>query len=170
MKTNIAIYLLFALALSSCESGGDAAYGESGNSNYDFWVTIEEAQEKAYDEGKYIILDVYTEWCGYCRRMNQETYADDRVQNALNDYFYPVRINAESDREVTFLNESYTMRELAMQLGATSYPTTVFLSPEGEPIAVQPGFIEANRFHKMLSFVGSESYQTTTFEEYSQSK
>ncbi len=169
MKSVFFISALLSFFVISCNSGSDTALSETASQDYDFWVTLEEAQDKAYDEGKYIVLDVYTEWCGFCRRMNQETYGDEGVQENLDRYFYPVRINAESDREVTFLGETYTMESLALQFGVGSYPTTIFIAPNGEPIAVQPGFIDAPTFRRMLSFVGSESYNTVSFEEYSNS-
>ncbi len=169
MKLHFLLLLASVAALSSCNSSSDAAEIQTGNTDYDFWVTIEEAQEMAYNEGKHIVLDVYTEWCGFCRRMNQETYGDERVQEALNRYFYPVRIDAESGQEITFLDESYTMQDLSLQFGVRSFPTTIFLSPEGEPLAVQSGFIEAQQFYQMLSFVGSESYQSKSFQQYIES-
>ena len=169
MKINIIILLVVAGLAVSCDSESDAAGSNVSPNDYDFWVTLEQAQRQAIDEGKYILLDIYTEWCGFCRRMNKETYADKRVQNALDSYFYPVRINAESSTRVTFLGETYAMRDLAHAFGVSSYPTTIFITPDGEPVASQPGFIEAARFHKMLSFVGSESYKNQTFQQYSES-
>jgi len=169
MKIHYVILLVIALLASSCNSKSDAANNNPSSGDYDFWVTLEQAQEQAVDEGKYILLDIYTEWCGFCRRMNKETYADNRVQEALDRYFYPVRIDAESTTRVTFHGETYAMRDLAHAFGVSSYPTTIFISPSGEPVASQPGFIEAASFHKMLSFVGSESYKNQTFQQYSES-
>ncbi|MEX2657605.1 MAG: thioredoxin fold domain-containing protein [Balneolales bacterium] len=165
MKVSILVISL----LASCGGGDDVSDQSSQNGQYDFWVSIEKAQEKALDDGKYIVLDVYAEWCGFCRRMNLETYADQRVQDALDRYFHPVRINSESERKVTFLNEDYTQRELAMNFGVNTLPTTIFISPEGEPIAAQPGFIDADIFHRMLSYVGTESYQNVSFQQYTDS-
>lgn len=156
------------LIFSSCSAEGDAAEKGAPERDYSFWVTLEDAQRQAADEGKYVLLDVYTEWCGFCRRMNRETYADKSVQDVIDRYFYAVRIDAESQQKVSFQNETYSMEELAQAFGVASFPTTIFISPTGEPVASQPGFIEAGRFHKMLSFVGSKSYQTQTFQQYSE--
>jgi len=169
MKVHYSILLVVALVAVTCNSKSDASGGNTSGDEYDFWVTLEQAQAQALDEGKYILLDIYTEWCGFCRRMNKETYADTRVQEALDRYFYPVRIDAESANRVTFHGETYAMRDLAHAFGVSSYPTTVFISPQGEPVASQPGFIEAASFYKMLSFVGSESYKNETFQQYSES-
>lgn len=168
MPLRIVILLLVSTLAISCSSDSDASESQATEPEQDFWVSLEEAQHQALDKGRYILLDVYTEWCGFCRRMIRETYADKRVQEALDQYFYPVRIDAESSRTVAFQGESYTMQDLALAFGVQSFPTTIFLNPRGEPVALQPGFIEAERFHKMLSFVGSESYRNQTFQQYSQ--
>ena len=164
------ITLLFLIfTMNACGSDSENAMGHSAENDYDFWVSMETAERKAFDEGKYMVLDIYTEWCGFCRRMNQETYADERVQDALDRYYYPVRINAESAENVIFQGNSYEMRDLAAEFAVRSYPTTVFISPEGETVAAQAGFIEAETFYRMLSFVGSESYRNKTFQQYSES-
>lgn len=155
---------------SSCSSRSDAANNYNTEPQHGFWVTVEEAQELALDNNKYILLDIYTEWCGFCRRMNAETYANSKVQQSIDDYFYAVRVDAESTDMITFLGEKYTKRDMAMLFGVRSFPTTVFLTPQGEPIAAQPGFIDAARFEKMLTFVGSESYKTQTFQQYAESQ
>lgn len=169
MRLRFFLPLLFLTLAFSCNAETDASGNQPAEQDQKFWVSLEEAQSEALDKGKYILLDVYTEWCGFCRRMIRETYADKRVQEALDQYFYPVRIDAESSRMVAFQGENYTMADLALAFGVQSFPTTIFLNPQGEPVALQPGFIEPGRFHKMLSFVGSESYRTQTFQQYSES-
>ncbi len=169
MPYRIFIPLLVALFALSCSSDSGAVENQPAEQDHDFWVSLEEAQNQALDKGRYILLDVYTEWCGFCRRMNRETYADKQVQEALDQYFFPVRIDAESSHVVAFQCQSYSMQDLALAFGVQSFPTTIFLNPQGEPVALQPGFIEAERFHKMLSFVGSESYRTQTFQQYTES-
>ena len=162
-------YVLLLAFISSCSSRSDAANNHNAEPQHEFWVTIEEAQELASKNSKYILLDIYTEWCGFCRRMNAETYANNKVQQSIDDYFYAVRVDAESSDIVTFLGEKYSKRDMAMLFGVRSFPTTVFLTPQGEPIAAQPGFIDAARFHTMLAYVGSESFKTQTFQQYAES-
>jgi thioredoxin-related protein len=169
MKLRFLLPLALAFVTISCSAETDAAENQPVDQQQSFWVTLEQAQTQARDQGKYILLDVYTEWCGFCRRMIRETYADKRVQEALDRYFYPVRIDAESSRQVKFQGENFSMADLALAFGVQSFPTTIFLNPDGEPVALQPGFIEPGRFHKMLSFVGSESYRYQTFQQYSES-
>ncbi|MCH8558985.1 MAG: thioredoxin fold domain-containing protein [Balneolia bacterium] len=123
------------------------------------WVTMEEAIANGSENNKKILVNVYTDWCGYCRQMDEEVYTKDRVQSALDEHYYAVRINAESSEQVVFNGQSMSMQELAMGLGATGYPTTIFLTEEGEPLGFQPGFIDSGTFERLLVYVGIEAYE-----------
>ncbi|AXJ02070.1 Thioredoxin-related protein [Cyclonatronum proteinivorum] len=136
--------------------GGEKFVPENAFTN---WLDLEEAIEKAQQADKKILIDVYTDWCGYCRRMDAETYTRDRVQTAINDHFYAVRINAESSERVNYLGQVMSMSDFAMSLGVTGFPTTIFLTNEGEPLGFQPGFIDFNTFERLLVYVGTEAYE-----------
>jgi thioredoxin-related protein len=77
-----------------------------------------------------------------------------------------VRLNAESKSKVVFNGRSYTEEDLAKSMGVTSYPSTIFITPEGKTIGYQPGYMDATLFARLLRFVASGSYQTTTFETF----
>lgn len=123
------------------------------------WIGLEEAITSARASDKKILIDVYTDWCGYCKKMEAETYTRNRVQAAINEHFYAVRINAESSRKVNYLGQEMSMSEFAMGLGVTGFPTTIFLTHEGEPLGFQPGFIDFNTFERLLVYVGTEAYE-----------
>ena len=129
-------------------------------------LNLQQAQELAKKESKKVILDVYTDWCGYCRRMISEVYPSDEVQSVVGDYYYVVRVNAESSKEIWFNGKKYTEQSLARSFGVSSFPTTVFVGSDGVAIGVQPGFMEAPIFSKLLEFVGSDAYKTMSFDEF----
>lgn len=132
----------------------------------DVWYSMEEAQEKASAENKKIIISVYTDWCNICRRMDREVFSKDEIHKTFSDYYYPVRLNAESDKEVTFNGETYSESELALAFGVTSYPTAVFVDEAGEAFGSQPGFIDKDMFQDILVFVGSNAYKNQSFQEF----
>lgn len=123
------------------------------------WTSIEQAVSQASQENKKILVDVYTDWCGYCKKMKAETYTTNRVQTAIGDNFYAVKINAESGEMITYGGEQMSMQEFAMNLGVTSFPTTIFLTPSGEPLGFQPGFIDSETFERLLVYVGDDIYE-----------
>ncbi|MEX0780766.1 MAG: thioredoxin fold domain-containing protein [Balneolales bacterium] len=132
----------------------------------DVWYSIEEAQERAEAEDKKIVIAVYTEWCTICRRMDREVFANDNILETFTDYFYPVRLNAESDKKVEFNGELYTESELALAFGVYSYPTTVFVDEDGSPVGSQPGYIEKDLYKDILVFVGSNAYKSESFDNF----
>src|SRR5690242_21519635 len=68
------------------------------------WMTIEEALEKSKSEKRKIFVDVYTDWCGWCKVMDRETFADPEVAKVLNEKFYAVKLNAETKKEDVTIN------------------------------------------------------------------
>lgn len=146
---------------------------KSGNAD-DGWPTwtgskiysMDDAQSLAKQHGKKVVVEVYAVWCGFCRKMAAETHPTEIVKKTVDDLFYLVRVDAESDRQVIFNGETMTESELAASFGVSSFPTTVFVDTNGDPLGFQPGFMDAQMYSNLLSFVGTESYKTETFEEY----
>jgi thioredoxin-related protein len=164
----ISILVLLPAFLTGCEPPKD----ETRMPNYAFvefeaeTVSLEVAIQRAAEDDKKILVDIYTDWCGFCRKMLNETYPTSEVQTALENYYHYVRLDAESNDRVTYMGRTVTKRELAVQLGATGFPTTVFLTSKGEPLGMQPGFIDAPTFERLLVYVAKDAYQTTSFDEF----
>lgn len=163
----IAILVLF---IFSCDNSETSAQTNTSAGSEDglkvAWVPLHKALENAKTDQKKILIDVYTEWCAYCRRMNTETYADATVMETINDYFYPVRLNAESKNFIDFDGQAVTEQELALAFGVRGYPTTVILDFDGTAVGKQPGFMEATDFNNLLSYVGSNAYKDTPFDDF----
>ena len=129
-------------------------------------ISLEVALEKASEENKKILVDVYAAWCPYCQRMHSDVYTSEEVVKAISDYFIWVQINVESDNKVTYLGTEMTEAEFARALDNKNVPTTYFLNDEGAIIGVQPGYLDDDVFANLLNFVGSDAYLNTSFEEY----
>ena len=143
------------------------------------WYTWEEAVAANAKQPKKILVDVYTDWCGWCKKMDATTFKDEAVMAYLRENFYPVKFDAEQKEDVvfngyTFKFQPYGRRgahELAIQLlnGRMSYPSIVYLNEKFEIITVSPGFKQAGDIMKELHFVGDEVYKDKTWAEYQQS-
>lgn len=103
---------------------------------------------------RYVLVDVYTDWCGWCKRMDREVYARDDIRDYLERHFITVKLNAESNESMTFQGETRTARGIASGYRVTGYPTTIFLTPEGEHLANVPNYIPADRFLLLLRYIG----------------
>lgn len=102
------------------------------------WLSIEEGMRRMEQAPKPMILDFYTDWCGWCKHMMKTTYANPGLAQYINTNFYPVKFNAEGKDTITFQGKEYkptssetkAPHELAIQLlqGKLMYPTTLFMS------------------------------------------
>ena len=66
------------------------------------WVSFEEAVKTNKTKPKLMLIDVYTSWCGYCKKMDRTTFQDSVMIDFLNDNFHCAKINAEMSSDVIF--------------------------------------------------------------------
>lgn len=127
------------------------------------WVSIEDGLRQANESGKKVLVNVYTDWCDFCKKMTNTVYPDSTVRASVYDHFVSVGLNAESEKVVRYQGEMLTEKELARKLGIRSYPTMLFLNPDGELILQSNGYMPANDFNRMLMYMGSNAYLTMEF-------
>lgn len=144
------------------------------------WVSIEEVEQKCKEEPRKVLVDVYTSWCGYCKKMDKTSYRDKEVVDYINKHFYAVKFNAEYKKELSFQGNQYKyvrkngsgIHELAYALmggGGGGYPTTVFLDEQLRLIQAVPGYIPKKEFHEMVSFFEEGALKEISWEEYHKS-
>jgi thioredoxin-related protein len=144
-------WMLLLIALAPWPAAAPAA--ESGRAELG-WLNWNQGISEASITRRPILIDVYTDWCGWCKRMDRDVYSRDDVRGYLNQHFILVRLNAESADEASYGGRTLTSRALAQQL--TGYPTTIFLKSNGEHIANVPGYVPADRFKLMLRYIGED--------------
>ncbi len=142
------------------------------------WHSWEEAIEKSKKDKKKIFVDVYTDWCGWCKKMDKSTFADESIIRYINANYYPVKFNAEMESSVTLKGTEYKFisnglrgyHELAAQLlsGKMSYPSMVFLDEEFNMIQAIPGFQNTDTFGMIISYFGSNNHKVMPWNKFSQ--
>ncbi|MBD98510.1 MAG: thioredoxin [Verrucomicrobia bacterium] len=163
------VLLLVAVLLSSW---GIMAQGQKVN-----WVSFEEAVKLNEKEPRKFIIDVYTDWCGWCKRMDQTTFKDPVVIKYINDKYWAVKLNAERKDTVwlgeqMFINENPKGKRSAHQLaiallnGKMSYPTVVYLDENVDLLSKVPGYVDAQTIAPILRWFGENVYLNTSFEDY----
>lgn len=141
------------------------------------WYTWEEAVELNKTAPKKLFVDVYTDWCGWCKRMDKTTFADSTVAAYLASNFYPVKLNAEQKADIQFNGQTFKyidsgngrgVHSLAYSLldGNMRYPNFVYLNEKYERIMISPGYKEPADIVKELKFAAEEQYNKTTWEKY----
>jgi len=133
------------------------------------WKSIADAMTEAPKTDKKIVLDVYTDWCGWCKRMDKSTYSDDEVTSYISKKYIASKMNPEKEGKVTFQGKEYSHREFAQALGVRGYPATAFFNEKGELLTVVAGYIQTEEFKKILTYFGDDIYKTTSWEDYSKS-
>jgi thioredoxin-related protein len=101
-----------------------------------------------------VLVDVYTDWCGWCKRMDRDVYARADVQDYLARKFVTVKLDAESGDAAHYEGRAYTSRTLAARFGVTGYPMTMFLSASGAHLGSVPGYSPPQEFLLLLRFIG----------------
>lgn len=130
------------------------------------WYPMEEAQQLASENDKKVLIFAEAEWCTYCKQMYEEVFPEKAVQDSLEKYYYPVRVDIESQEPMNFNERELTGREFAREHQVSGTPTTFFVDQEGEILGAQPGFIPADVFQGLLAYVGNDLFGKIEFEEY----
>src|SRR6266851_2279433 len=104
---------------------------EIGRGSITWQRDLNRAFDVAKAEGKLIVVDVYTDWCGWCKKMDKTVYADPAVV-ALSRRQVFVKVNAE-DRDQG--------QAFARQMGVSGYPTTIILDGQARVLHVAEGYI-----------------------------
>lgn len=118
------------------------------------WREWDAGLREARTSGKPVLVDVYTDWCGWCKRMDRDVYARADVRAYLAKRFVTIKLDAEGADSESWRGGSYTSRSLAAQFRVTGYPTTIFLDSRGEHLVNVPGYVPADRFLLLLQFIG----------------
>ncbi len=137
------------------------------------WMSFAEAVEKSKTEKRKIFIDVYTDWCGWCKVMDKNTFSEPNIAKILNEDFYPVKFDAEQREDVVFRgttfkfipsgNKGYHQLAAALLNNKLSYPTVVFLDEEFAMIQPLSGYQKPEDFHKIIQFIGEDHYKTLTW-------
>ncbi len=140
------------------------------------WLTFKEAQEKNKQVQKPFIVDIYTDWCGWCKHMMKTTYSNPSLANYINTNFYPVKFDAEGKDTIEYNGKIYkplskepkTPHELAVKFlgNSLSYPSTVFITNNFEYSLLTQGFLEDKKIEPILIFMVENAWRSSIFEEF----
>lgn len=140
------------------------------------WVGFSEAIQQAKLENKKIMIDIYTQWCGWCRVMDQKTFHHEDIVAYVDDRFIAVKFDAEYTEDIEFNGRTYSYvrkgkkgyHELAAELmrGRLSYPTIVFLDEELNVIQPIPGYQNASDFQMILMYFADNYFRHVPWDKF----
>jgi len=151
------------------------AYSQAEVSNVK-WYTFDEAIKLNEQKPKKIFIDVFTDWCGWCKTMDKNTFSHPVIAAYLNKYYYPVKFNAESKQDITYKGTVYknqgtqtrSPHDLAAALlsGKLSYPSVVYLDGANNLLTAVPGYTKPEEIEPFLVFFAEDHYKTTKWEDF----
>jgi thioredoxin-related protein len=140
------------------------------------WLSFQDAQEKNKIQNKPFLIDIYTDWCGWCKHMMKTTYSNPGLATYINTHFYPVKFNAETKDTIEYNGRLYkplspqprSPHELAVKfLGEKlSYPSTMFVTNNFEYNLLTQGYLEDKKIEPLLVFMVENAWQNTVYEEF----
>lgn len=152
------------------ENASTLAVNEPEGEPHINWISMEEAARLSATQPKKILVDVYTDWCGWCKKMDKDAYEKASVTNYINQNFYAVKFDAEQKEDITLGDRTFKFvangrrgyHELAavMLNGRLSYPHTVFFDETLQKIAAIPGYRPEKELFAMLNYFNKDVYKT----------
>ena len=143
------------------------------------WLTWEQAFEKSQQQKKKILVDVYTDWCGWCKRMDKATFQKHHIAKYVNENFYAVKFNAEQKEDISFNGKTYKFvkngrrgyNQLAAEItrGRLSFPTIVFMDENLNVIQPVPGYKDADQFEQIITYFARNEHMKTPWDKYQKS-
>ncbi len=139
------------------------------------WLDMSQLPAKLENESKPVLIDLYTNWCYWCKVMDKKTYQNSKVINYIKDHFYPVKLNAELKETVYWKGRPYTYNDvyklnnfsLYVTSGQPGFPTTVIMPDlNSEPISIA-GFLEPKEIEPILKYFGEGAYKTQNYNSFS---
>lgn len=144
------------------------------------WNTIEKASPVANNQGsKLYFVDFYTNWCGWCKRMDRETFTDPTVTKILTKYYIPVKFNAEGNADFSWKGVHYTNTPtapgqrptvhsfakyiLGQQMG---FPSFVIFNADQSVLTILQGYKTKDELPVILWYFCSGDYKKYAFEQY----
>jgi thioredoxin-related protein len=117
------------------------ARGQSAQGQLTWQTSLAQGQALAKQEHKYVLADVYTDWCGWCKRLDRDVFPDSKVVSYLQKDFICVKVNAEDPAEGKGVADAHQV---------TGYPCALVFSPEGKLIGRVEGYEAPKKYISIL--------------------
>jgi thiol:disulfide interchange protein len=121
MKKLFALFITLAFVMTS-----SASFAEVHFKN----ISFQEALKLAAKENKIVMIDYYTSWCGWCKRLDHDVYSQDNVGGYADSNIISIKLDAENGEGV----------QLSRAARIQGYPTIIFYNSSGHEIHRQVGY------------------------------
>lgn len=122
------------------------------------WMGYSEAFALAKSKPKLVFVDLYADWCVPCRVMDKNVYMNPMVADALNRYFYPVKLDADSQDSIMCDGQKNTVQRCYFDVWElNALPAFVLVAPKGMSIlTVTDSMLPQEMLELLLKFLEKE--------------
>jgi len=113
---------------------------------------------EAKKTNKHILVFLHTTGCNYCLKMEEFTFDDEKVEEAIKKDFLFVDINVRDKGLVSFDNFKVSKLKFAKEIGYAMYPSCLFFDKNGELVYDEVGYRDEHQFLETLQLVSSKAY------------
>ena len=141
------------------------------------WYSFEEAVKLNAEKPKKVFMDIYTEWCGWCKVLDKTTFTDTTIIRLMNENFYAVKFDAE--RKDTIVFHGYTFvnpnpkgyrstHQLASSIlqGKLGYPSMVFMNDSMQILTTVQSYLKPPELEPILAYFGHDKYLKMSFDTF----
>ncbi len=125
------------------------------------WMDFETAVNRNEKEPKFIFVDVYTHWCGWCKKMDATTFKDPKVVQYFNENVYAVKMDAESKTPIAYKGHLYEYKQVNQRAGYNtlaislldsrmSFPSFVILNKKSVKVGTLIGYQDVSKLISSL--------------------
>jgi thiol:disulfide interchange protein len=120
----------------------------SGKGGVEFQTDAGQAMAQAARENKPVMVDVYTDWCTWCHKLDRDVYSRNDVAQAVDQNFVALKLNPE---------KSASEKAFAAKYKVEGFPTILFLDANGKELGRVLGSKPGPEFLKTLAMVHSNA-------------
>lgn len=125
------------------------AKGAANSAKIDWYRNVDEATTAAKSRDTIIMVDVFTDWCHWCKELDKNVFTDQRVID-LSAKIVNLKVNAEDNGQGT---------ALAKKFGVNGYPTILFITADGQEVDRIGGYLPPEDFAETMGgILGGKSY------------
>jgi thioredoxin-related protein len=183
----VSILVLGLFVLGACDSAQQSGTAEAAEGQFEWYHSWDEGMAAAKESNKPVIVDFTADWCIWCKRMDEDTFSQEKVRNVLHENFVGIKLDVEADQEGTyylkeeerlaagyiegdmegFEENTSSNQQIATVFGASGLPTFGFFDTEGRYIGPISGYKEADEFTIILQYVADAEYKNdVTLQDY----
>jgi len=146
------------------------------------WYSLSEAMKLNQTTPKKFLIDIYTDWCGWCKVMDKNTFGHSKIAAIINTYFYAVKFNAEKDADIEFKGKTYKLNidpntkkgyneltPVLMNNQSAGYPSICYMDETLTIIQTISGYQTPEQIEPILKFFGSNAYKETDWQTFTAS-